>query len=99
MNVLQNCIINLNDNTITSKIIALPRNILHKRIRKQYPISSFKFRRRKIYKEFDKQYKQIFFREGDDLSFTNKIKHEINTSNVAAVYSKTYRYPEVHKTR
>ena len=39
----------------------------------------------------------VFYREGDDLSFTNVIKHRINTSDELPVYTKNYRYPFVHK--
>lgn len=42
-------------------------------------------------------YKDIIYQEGEDLSFSNQIKHEIKTSDEIPVYSKSYRYPYVHK--
>lgn len=43
------------------------------------------------------KHKEIFYREGQDLSFTNNVKHEIKTKDDVPVYTKTYRYPYVHK--
>lgn len=44
-----------------------------------------------------KKYEDVFFREGDNLSFTNKIKHEIKTTDDLPIYTKSYRYPHIHK--
>lgn len=43
------------------------------------------------------KYKSIFFQEGDDLPFTNSIKHEIPVIADKIIYTKVYRYPEAHK--
>lgn len=48
---------------------------------------------RKIVGEFN----DLFQLEGQALTFTNKIKHEIKTVDDVPVYTKTYRYPYVHK--
>lgn len=45
-----------------------------------------------------KEYSDIFYRDGDPLTFTNKIKHKIRTTDEVPVYTKSYRYPHVHKT-
>lgn len=50
----------------------------------------------KIRKLLDK-YKDIFYNEGDTLTFTNKIKHQIKTIHEDPIYTKSYRYPEVHR--
>lgn len=42
-------------------------------------------------------YSDVIHREGQDLSFTNHVKHNITTTDEMPVYSKTYRYPYVHK--
>lgn len=44
-----------------------------------------------------KEYSDIFHVEGNKLTFTHKIKHEINTSDELPVYTRSYRYPEVHR--
>lgn len=44
------------------------------------------------------QYSNIFYQDGNDLSFTNAIKHSIKTVNDIPIYTKNYRYPEIHKT-
>lgn len=41
--------------------------------------------------------KNVFYKDGDNLSFTSHIKHEIKTKNEIPIYSKLYRYPEIHK--
>lgn len=43
-----------------------------------------------------KPFKKIFYNENDDLTFTHKIKHEIKTVNDVPIYTKLYRYPEIH---
>lgn len=43
------------------------------------------------------QFNKLFYLEGDKLTSTKLIQHEINTNNSAPIVSKTYRYPEIHK--
>lgn len=43
------------------------------------------------------KYQNIFYKENQKLSFTNKVRHEIKTTDELPVYSKTYRYPYIHK--
>lgn len=43
------------------------------------------------------EYRDIFHCEGIPLSFTNKIKHNIRLKNETPIFTKTYRYPHVHK--
>lgn len=42
-------------------------------------------------------YSDIFFLEGDKLSFTSAIKHEINIGDNKPIFTKSYRYPQIHK--
>lgn len=44
-----------------------------------------------------KEYSDIFFKPGDKLTFTSKVKHEIKTTDEIPVHVKTYRYPYIHK--
>lgn len=44
-----------------------------------------------------KKFEDIFLKEGQDLTFTNQIKHEIKTKDDIPIYSKSYRYPYIHK--
>lgn len=46
-----------------------------------------------VIREFD----NIFYKEAENLSFTNEIKHRIKTKTDTPIYSKAYRYPEIHK--
>lgn len=43
------------------------------------------------------EYRDIFYCEGIPLTFTNQIKHKINLTNETPIFTKTYRYPEIHK--
>ena len=43
------------------------------------------------------KFNDIFFKEGDNLSFTNQVKHRIITKTEEPVYSKLYRYPYRYK--
>lgn len=42
-------------------------------------------------------YDDIFFKEGDTLTFTNNIKHCIATTDDIPIHTKSYRYPYIHK--
>lgn len=42
-------------------------------------------------------YADVFYLEGEPLTFTNKIKHNIKTTDEIPVHTKTYRYPYVHR--
>lgn len=42
-------------------------------------------------------YADVFYLEGEPLTFTNKIKHKIRTTDEIPVHTKTYRYPYVHR--
>lgn len=44
-----------------------------------------------------KNYEFLFFKEGQNSTFTNKIKHNINTKNDIPIFSRSYRYPYIHK--
>lgn len=43
------------------------------------------------------KYKSVFFHEGDNLTFTNEVKHCIPVTDEKPVYTRSYRYPEVYK--
>lgn len=42
-------------------------------------------------------YADVFYLESEPLTFTNRIKHKIKTSDELPVYTKSYRYPFVHR--
>lgn len=44
-----------------------------------------------------RDYKELFYKDGDQLTFTHEINHEIITNTSNPVYSKIYRYPKVHE--
>lgn len=43
------------------------------------------------------KYSDVFYLEDEPLTFTNKIKHCINTTDEVPIYTKSYRYPFVHR--
>lgn len=43
------------------------------------------------------KHKRVFYHKGDDLSFTNHVKHRIPTTSEEPIFTRIYRYPEVHK--
>lgn len=43
------------------------------------------------------RYADVFYLEGEPLTFTNKIKHNIRTSDEVPVHTKSYRYPYIHR--
>lgn len=42
-------------------------------------------------------FSDVFYKENTPLTFTNQIKHCINTFDEIPIFSRTYRYPHVHK--
>lgn len=44
-----------------------------------------------------KKHPNVFYFPEDKLSFTNQVKHEIKTHDENPVFTKSYRYPYVHK--
>lgn len=42
-------------------------------------------------------YADVFYLEGEPLTFTNKIKHKIRTTDEIPVHTKSYRYPYIHR--
>ncbi|CAH2016446.1 unnamed protein product [Acanthoscelides obtectus] len=44
-----------------------------------------------------REYSDIFHIDGNYLTFTSKIKHHIRTSDEIPIYTKSYRYPEIHR--
>lgn len=51
----------------------------------------------KALKNLLKNFKDLFFKEGDTLTSTTKIEHEIITTSNIPIYSKIYRYPQIHE--
>lgn len=43
------------------------------------------------------EYRDIFYSEKIPLTFTNEVRHKINLSDESPIFTKTYRYPEIHK--
>lgn len=44
-----------------------------------------------------KQYEDIIYKPNEPLTFTSEIKHQIKTTDDVPTYTKSYRYPYVHK--
>lgn len=43
------------------------------------------------------KYADVFYIEGEPLTFTNKIKHHIRTTDEIPIHTKSYRYPFIHR--
>lgn len=43
------------------------------------------------------KYKHVFHQEHEDLTFSNAVKHSINTTDEIPIHTKSYRYPYCHK--
>ena len=43
------------------------------------------------------RYADVFYIDGEPVTFTNKIKHRIRTTDEIPAYTKSYRYPFVHR--
>ena len=52
---------------------------------------------KQAFKKLICEYSDVFLVEGQTLSFTHEVKHEIRTVDETPVYTKSYRYPYVHR--
>lgn len=43
------------------------------------------------------EFPDIFYHEGDKLTYKNEIKHCIDTQNAKPIFTKSYRYSQIHK--
>lgn len=50
-----------------------------------------------VYSNHNLDFSDIFYLDGEHLSFTNERKHPIDTKDAKAIYTKSYRYPQIHK--
>lgn len=66
-------------------------------ITKQISISHLNKEEKQGLLKICKKFEDLFFQDGQNLTFTNKIKHEIRTTDDIPIYTKTYRYPYCHK--
>jgi len=52
---------------------------------------------RKANRDLCLEYRDIFYCENTPLTFTNNIRHKINLTNENPIFTKSYRYPEIHR--
>lgn len=69
------------------------RNEVHKLIRRDHLNAEENNSLNKIIDQFP----DIFYIEGDPLTFTNHTKHPIPTTNEMPIHTKTYRFPQIHE--
>lgn len=60
-------------------------------------IDHLNFEEQKVITKLCKEFEDVFLQEDQSLTFTNKIKHNINTKDDIPIYTKSYRYPHIHK--
>lgn len=53
---------------------------------------------RKAIRDLCIEFRDIFYCDKIPLTFTNQIQHKIKVSDDSPIFTKTYRYPEIHKT-
>lgn len=70
---------------------------LHKQNLKNLRLEHCNSEEYKAIRDLCYEYRDIFYCEGTPLSFTNQVKHKINLTDETPIYTKTYRYPEIHR--
>ena len=66
-------------------------------IYKQTNSASLDREEKQLLKNLLKQNKDLFYLEGDNLTFTHEVKHEIKTKDQNPIFCKIYRYPQIHE--
>lgn len=69
----------------------------NKEIKNQLRLNHLNDEEKELIENLCLSFEDIFYLEGDQLTFTNQIKHEINTTDENPIFTKSYRYPHVHK--
>lgn len=64
---------------------------------KQIRLDHLEREERKALLKLIEKFQHSFYTETEKLSFTNAIKHKINTVDEVPIYTKSYRYPYCHK--
>lgn len=77
----------------------LPRKQLEKTadISKLIRVNHLNEEERESITKLCREFSDIFYKDGEKLSFTNETKHDIKTTDEIPVHTKSYRYPFVHK--
>ena len=70
---------------------------INRRLRNQLRIEHLNSEERESLLKIISRNSNVFYLEGTDLSFTNLIKHRIETRDELPVHAKSYRYPYCHK--
>lgn len=79
---------------ITNKMNKTDRhNEIHKLIRREHLNKEENESLNKVIDEFP----DIFYIEGDPLTFTSHTKHRIPTTSEVPIHTKTYRFPQIHE--
>lgn len=66
-------------------------------IRKLIRTSHLNLEEKQILEKLCQDFEQIFQKENQNLSFTNTIKHSIDLKVEKPIFTKSYRYPHIHK--
>lgn len=73
------------------------QNLLENKLSKSLRLNHLNMEEQTAILNLCTNYKDIFFQPDSKLSFTNEITHKIQTKNDIPIYSKSYRYPFIHK--
>lgn len=73
--------------------LEIPEIDISKLIRKEHMNPEEKLKITQLCREFS----DIFYKDDIPLTFTNDVKHSINTTDESPIYTKSYRYPFIHK--
>ena len=68
------------------------------RLNKELRLSHLNTEEERSILEICKKFSHVFHLDGDNLSHTTTIEHEIPVSSQTPIFTKSYRYPEVHKS-
>lgn len=75
----------------------IPNERLNTDITQLVRVDHLNFEERRMILKICREYDDIFLKEGQKLTFTNVVKHSIPTIEDVPIYTKSYRYPYVHK--
>lgn len=72
-------------------------SILNNEVKKDLRTDHLNKEEKQILYKLIKECDGAFYKKGDDLTFTNHVKHNIPTEDNSPIYTRIYRYPEIHK--
>lgn len=95
--ILNTCEVNFVEKMETDEILDETQDRIQKENLKNLRLNHCNSEEKQAIRNLCFEFRDIFYNENLPLTFTNKIQHKINLTDETPIFTKSYRYPEVHR--